>query len=149
MYRLLSLSVLVIAIALSSSCSSKKPHPAPVTYFSTNITVEGGKFFVYRLEMPQRGGQEDGGRGSRPEKGKKPGGGGGRNGASPPNNGRKGGRSEVNLKQRVDRLIAENRYCRDGYVVLDEYTGAGGVSLRGECRDGATPEDRSRFQNPV
>ena len=58
-------------------------------------------------------------------------------------------RDDDALKQQVDRLIAENRFCRDGYFVLDQYSGAGGKSLRGECREGASPEDRIRFPNPV
>jgi hypothetical protein len=133
--------VVIIVVALSSACSSKKPRPEPVIYFSTNITVEGGKFFVYRLEMPARAE-----RGSRPMKGGRPEGG---RGGPPQGRDRKSGRGEGDLKQRVDQLIAENRYCRDGYIVLEEFTGAGGVSLRGECRDGATAEDRHRFHNPV
>jgi hypothetical protein len=147
MSRLLSLSLLVIVVVLSSACSSKKPRPQPAVYFSTNITVEGSKFFVYRLEMPQRSEQEGSRRGSRPTKGGGPDG--GRDRASPPARDRKGGRGADDLKQRVDQLIAENLYCRDGYVILDEYTGGGGVSLRGECRDDATPADRNRFRNPV
>ncbi|MEH6557382.1 MAG: hypothetical protein V7459_05790 [Oceanicoccus sp.] len=147
MSRLLSLSLLVIAVVLSSACSSKKPRPEPVVYFSTNITAEGGKFFVYRLEMPQRSEQEGGRRGSRPMKGGRPDG--GRDGGPPPTKDRKGGGREGDLEQRVDSLLAENLYCRDGYVILDKYAGGGGVSLRGECKDAATPADRNRFRNPV
>ncbi|MAT91543.1 MAG: hypothetical protein CME59_02985 [Halioglobus sp.] len=144
MLRPLTNLSLALAVALGSACASKQPRPEPTTFFSTSITEDGGKFFVYRVELPER--EERAGRG-----GTRQGGDRGRRGGPP---GQQQGRDAVQrdddaLKQQVDRLIAENRFCRDGYFVLDQYSGAGGKSLRGECREGASPEDRIRFPNPV
>lgn len=143
------LVVLVMAISLSSACSSKRPRPEPAIYFSTYITVDGSKFFVYRQEIPQHTNRKKSGQSSHEMKGQRPSGGRGDGPQQERGRGRGPDRPDKNsLTQRVDMLIAENSYCRDGYIVLDEYTDAEGVSLRGECRDDATSEDRGRFRNP-
>lgn len=147
MKRALLLTVVMAVIALCGACASKekRPRPEPVTQFNTHISADGTKLFVYRMEMPER--ESGGGQRGRPQ-----GGGMGGRGA-PPAQERGSGRGERGndddlLKQQVDLLIAQNRYCRNGYLVLDQYTGAGGSSLRGECREEASAEDRTRFPNP-
>lgn len=139
---------LAFLLALTSACTTndKRPRQEPTAHFNTNITADGTKFFVYRVEMPQRDAQGEP-RG-RPQ-------GGGRGGSGGPPGQSRGPSQDARdndddlLKQQVDLLIAKNRFCRDGYFVLDQYDGAGGTSMRGECREEASPEDRTRFPNPV
>ena len=48
-------------------------------------------------------------------------------------------------KNALEALLRQNHYCRDGYVVLDQYEQHGSYIIRGECRDSATPEERQKF----
>ncbi|MFT4519726.1 MAG: hypothetical protein ACI9JM_002123 [Halioglobus sp.] len=146
MVRPFSIITMVIAIALSSACATKKSRPVPesAVLFNTSITTEGGKFFVYRLKMPERDEGAERGRGATGMKGGRPGEQRGQD-RSPA----KDGRNKDVLKQRVDLLMAQNRYCRDGYFVLEQTTNYNALSLRGECREGANSEDRIRFPNPI
>jgi hypothetical protein len=45
----------------------------------------------------------------------------------------------------VQAMLAQNHYCRDGYVVLEQYDEHGKYIVRGECRDAATSADREKF----
>lgn len=45
----------------------------------------------------------------------------------------------------VEAMLAQNNYCRDGYMVLEQYEQHGSYIVRGECRDGATSADREKF----
>lgn len=45
----------------------------------------------------------------------------------------------------LEGMLAQNNYCRDGYMVLEQYEQHGSYIIRGECRDGATGADRERF----
>lgn len=51
------------------------------------------------------------------------------------------------LESRLSNLMEEKRFCRDGYLTLSSYAGYGTASLRGECREAATAEDREKFPN--
>ncbi len=48
-------------------------------------------------------------------------------------------------KKGLDAMLAQNRYCRAGYVVLEQYEERGAYIIRGECRDSATSDERARF----
>lgn len=122
-------------IILLSACSNAPKHPEPAALFTTNISDNGSKFFVYSLERhdtqgkrPQGG--REGGRemGSRPPKGEKRGGGG----------------KSFNLEKNLQALLDNNGYCREGYMVLERQQ----RSIRGECHETATNKDRERFVNP-
>lgn len=108
----------------------------PGASFTANILADDTKLFVYsqggrgmggrgpdgelpdaRQEMPREG--RDGRRGAR---------------AAPPD-----------LQKAVTAMIEQNHYCRDGYMVLEQYEQHGAYIVRGECRDAATPADRQKF----
>jgi len=51
------------------------------------------------------------------------------------------------MKKIAEAMLAENRYCRSGFVVLEQYQQQHSHVLRGECRDAADASDRQRFAN--
>lgn len=49
------------------------------------------------------------------------------------------------LEARLEANLAENGYCRDGYLELDSSLAISQTFIRGECREAATEADRQRF----
>jgi hypothetical protein len=45
----------------------------------------------------------------------------------------------------VQAMLAQNHYCRDRYVILEQYDQHGSYIIRGECRDAANSAERSKF----
>lgn len=45
----------------------------------------------------------------------------------------------------LEATLAQNNYCRDGYMVLEQYEQHGSYIIRGECREAATSADREKF----
>lgn len=113
--------------------NDQRPTEAIPASFTTDILPNGTKLFTFELE-PQ--GPPDGA-GPRMQRG---GPGPGPDGRPP----RRGPSAAASHKQ-LASLLAENHYCREGYVTLQQYGLYGGYTIRGECRDGADDSDRSRF----
>lgn len=44
----------------------------------------------------------------------------------------------------LEATLAQNNYCREGYMVLEQYEQHGSYIIRGECRDAATSVDRDK-----
>lgn len=55
------------------------------------------------------------------------------------------GDRDLDLKRVAKAMLAENQYCREGFVALEQYREGRAQILRGECRDTATAADRTRF----
>ena len=49
------------------------------------------------------------------------------------------------LDHQLIRKLKETAYCRDGFIELERYVGRSGSQIRGECREGASEADRSKF----
>ena len=49
--------------------------------------------------------------------------------------------------QKLESKLAETGYCREGYIELGSYFGWEQSEIRGECKEGATAEDRKKFIN--
>lgn len=143
---------------LLASCSSTNDRPKPIEVFQTQISQDGTKVFVYRLERPENPGAERvrsaGPRGNR-DHGEGPAGRNGNNGegkkgrsrgpSDAENKGSKHG--DFKLDEGLTAVLAENGFCREGYYELDRYQALGDISLRGECKDTATENDRRNFPN--
>ncbi|HEY3700210.1 MAG TPA: hypothetical protein VGK97_12800 [Spongiibacteraceae bacterium] len=56
-------------------------------------------------------------------------------------------RAPLAAKNGVQAMLAQNHYCRAGYMVLEQYDQHGSYVIRGECRDEATAEDRNKFSS--
>lgn len=153
--RLSNLLVLGVVMGLSA-CSGpgdRRPRPEPTELFSTSITEDGSKMFVYEVKMgspPGPGGEGGGGRGGPPGgggPGGPPGGGGGEGGPR----GGPGGQAPEHIKSMfydmLDEKLAQNGYCREGYLELESDFERGDATLRGECREAASEADRQQFPN--
>ena len=132
---------------LVSGCTHNRP-PLDISNetFTTKITDNGIKLFVYQLDvqMPD----------SRPVKsgGRTPSGGPGGKGGPSMHGGSRGGGDQDDGDEEVNILLAnklkENRFCRNGYIELDRYhLYNGSIKIRGECEEGATTADRKAFPN--
>ena len=123
-----------IAVLWLSACShtpSADDIPPGAT-FTTKILADDTKLFVYSQRFARRGSnaaEGDDGLSEAPERGGS-------------------GRSEQMAKSAlrgVEAMLAQNHYCRDGYVVLEQYDQHGSYFIRSECRDAANAAERSKF----
>ena len=114
----------VLALLLAGCGSSpEKPEKIPGS-FRTNILADGTKLFTYTL-----GNTRGDGRAAPP-------------GAMPPPG---APRKLPDPHDPLEAMLEQNRYCRDGYVTLEQYRMGMQQVIRGECRDDATEQDRQRF----
>lgn len=100
----------------------------------TEILPNSSKMFVYRLRLPQE---------AMPSHVRI---------AEGPRRARPGvGGIEINrntsrrLEENTAHVVATLGYCREGFLRLDQSISPYHLWVRGECREGATPEDRQRF----
>ena len=59
------------------------------------------------------------------------------------------GPSERQLKGLLKDALANNEFCRQGYLPLGRYAGESHYRLRGECKDAASTEDKAKFPNTI
>ena len=119
--------------------------------FAPFITDNGLKIFVYTVSMS--GGESNtestADRGSR--SGSRSGGGGSRRGGSRDGGGTQSKQRTTDngfkdkIAQKLLAKLIETGYCREGYIELSSSIGRGESSIRGECKEGATEEDRKNF----
>jgi hypothetical protein len=141
-----SIFVLILTSIVACSGPDRKSQAEPFEVFATHILDNGTKLFVFSLEMTQDGGPQ----GEKSQGGGGPGGGGGQGGppqgqGSKGGNSSKGGGQEKQLDEKLIATLEQTKYCREGYVVLDRNVVEGISSIRGECNDGATEQDRASF----
>jgi hypothetical protein len=141
MYRY-TVVILLVLIAAACSGPSKKKRAEPLEIFSTQILLDGTKLFAFTLERPQRRQNSEGGRQGKRGKGGHGGQGGRRGGEK-----ERGNDMEKQIETRLLAMLEQTGYCREGYVELDRNLLFGNASIRGECKEGATPEDRKNFIN--
>jgi len=167
---LVSLSALVLTTACSSK-PKKPPEPEFSAYFASHIAADGQKTFQIAFHPKNqrdtqmsrgpggggRGGQ--GGGGGRGGNGGPPGGGGGRGGEE--GRGGRGGHDVEAMRERreqmqellllhTDQILMNNGYCREGYDIARkqrEERRSSFPTIKGSCKEKATPEDIERFPN--
>ncbi len=129
-------SVLIVGLGLLlQACSSTPPAAGITEQFTPQILDNGTKMFRYEFSRgdklrpvfayDQSGGFSDGRDVYSAEELRK--------------------KNQRHLQFAVPRLLEENGYCREGYYTLDTLISYGNGSLRGECKEAATAEDRERF----
>lgn len=131
----------VVIAALYLSACSHSPSSAdipPGASFTTKILADDTKLFVYSQRFA-RGGRDNpaGDDDLHEEKGR----GAGFFGGGPG----RGAQFAKAALQGVQAMLAQNHYCRDGYVILEQYDERASYIIRGECRDAATSAERSKF----
>ena len=103
------------------------------------ILPNTSKMFVYRLRWPQdeQGNNVHIARNSSFGGGGE--GGGGRGGVDINRS------SEQRLRENAGYVVQNMGYCREGFLVIDSSMSRFHLWLKGECKEGATAEDRKKF----
>ncbi|WKE65137.1 hypothetical protein PVT67_15955 [Gallaecimonas kandeliae] len=142
-----------LALVLAGCCSCDRDRPAeremtqPSSYFSTYISEDGSKRFVFSLET--QGGRSGPGMGGREGRGGRGGPGMGRSGGDRGGQQarQEAGQGQDKLLELLEEKLADNGYCRSGYIQLDSTQRGHFLRFTGECNESATDEDRKRFPN--
>lgn len=108
------------AVLCLSACASTDPAPSVHDSLSTEITANGTKFFTYIRHIPKDA-REDG---------------------LDDNS-----KADTSLQRAVEKELETTGYCRDDFLTLERYRANGIARIRGECRDGASDSDRTKFPN--
>jgi hypothetical protein len=56
---------------------------------------------------------------------------------------------ETHLLNALEQALDTSGFCQNGYLLLGRFAGESLYRLRGECKDLATPADRSKFPNSI
>jgi len=120
-----------ILISLAAGCASHKIEPGK-TDFRTKITDTGLKHFEVSIKRQKpRAKYLDPAVRQKQERSTKP------------------RRLQKQLRSVADMYITENGFCKTGYWVVDSNTYAPQISLRGECNEQATDNDRKNFPDTI
>lgn len=57
--------------------------------------------------------------------------------------------SNRQLERVLTTKLDASGYCREGYILLGRHSGITTQTIRGECRELATADDREQFQNTI
>ena len=150
--------ILALSLLFVTACASNQWESSDVEEsFVTDIKSSGLKLFEYRLTRGSAkadGGGNYGGsnsKGSGKGSGKGKGKGGGKGSGK---GGGKGGGKSVDIsevKSYLDKMLTlklkSSGYCRDGYIEFNSTYGRRKLKIRGECVEGATEEDRIKFNS--
>ncbi len=143
---LISLTISTLTITACSSNSPKRHGSMPTEIFVTQIKTNGSKIFNYSLikKMPNQGkGQMGKGKGG----GKHGGMGGGMKGGKKPDMSKMKAKMEEKAVNKLAKKLSETGYCREGYMELDSFFERGHVTIKGECNETATAQDKKTFPN--
>jgi hypothetical protein len=134
------LIVLFVPMVLVACASNQTKKPEIEEIFVCDIKPNGIKLFSYTVTVNRPSGSRSGtGRGKRGGEGSKQGGGA---------TGRPDRESMMKgIKEKLDASLATTGYCREGYIVLGRRIDRDRSFIRGECKEGATADDREKFPN--
>ena len=134
------LIILFVPMMLVACASNQTIKPEIEEIFVTDIKPNGIKLFSYTVTVSRSSGSRSGtGGGKRGGEGGKQGGGA---------TGRPDRESMMKgIEEELDARLAETGYCREGYIVLGRRIDRGRSFIRGECKEGATADDREKFPN--
>lgn len=114
-----------IALSLCVGCTSART-PDPEVRLLTLIRDNGLKLFEMHFPLPPRDSPLEGNR--RQQKPRL---------------------DERRMQAALEERMAVTGFCREGYLLLGRHSGVTVQTLRGECRDRATKEDRERFEDTI
>ena len=134
--------LMAISGCASHSDNRSRHRQPPSETFSTEITEDGTKLFTYRLERPERSQVRDDSIKKRARRE------GGKSGQPPASREQRNDKMKTRMQQKLAAKIDETGFCNEGYIILDEYIGKDGFSIRGECREGASENGGTTPENP-
>ncbi len=135
------LHMLFVPLFLAACASDQMKQSEIEEMFVTDIKSNGIKLFNYSVTMIRPDGSHRvSGRGKSEGEA-------GVSGGGPAGwYGRESGMKEK-MHEKLNTRLTETGYCRDGYIVLGSSIGGGRSFIRGECKEGATEDDRKKFAN--
>ncbi len=129
--------LLAVASAVLFACSSPGRNYTGSSLDETleiEILPNTSKMFIYRLRLPEDRMPSD----VRVERGGRPDGPGGR--------GVDIGRETTGrLHENAGYVVEQMGYCREGFLEIDSSASRFNLWVKGECKEGATEEDRKKF----
>jgi hypothetical protein len=139
---LISLSITILGLTACGSNPAKKHGRMPNEVFVTHIKANGSKVFNYSLikKIPS---QRQMGKGMRKGAGM----GGSMKAGKKPDFSQMNAKMHEKANEKLTLKLTETGYCREGYMRLDSFFERGHVTIKGECNDTATDEDREKFTN--
>jgi hypothetical protein len=144
---LTSLLIATLGITACRSNSPKRNGDMPNEVFVTQIKANGSKIFNYSLikKMPNQGQM---GKGMGKGGGRHGGGmGGGMKGGKKPDMSKMKAKMQEKATHKLAKKLSESGYCREGYMELESFFERGHVTIKGECNESATTQDREKFIN--
>jgi hypothetical protein len=143
---LISLSIATLSLSACGSNSPRRQGSLPTENFVTHIKTNGSKIFNYSLikKIPSQG-QMGKGRGK--GGGMHGGMGGSMKGGKNPDMNKMKAKMQEKATKKLSLRLAESGYCREGYMELDSFFERGHVTIKGECNETATAQDREKFIN--
>jgi hypothetical protein len=143
---LISLSITALTLSGCSSNSPKRQGGMPTEVFVTHINPDGSKVFNYSLikKMPTQGQM---GKGMGKGGGMHGGMGGSMKGGKKPDMSKMKAKMEEKANKKLNLKLSETGYCREGYMELDSFFERGHVTIKGECNETATEQDKKTFLN--
>ncbi|MGB5178196.1 MAG: hypothetical protein WBP44_05640 [Gammaproteobacteria bacterium] len=135
-----NLMLMLFVPLISGACASNQMKASEIEeMFVTDIKSNGIKLFNYTVTTSDGPHRVSGRSNSGGEVGM--------SGVEPADwHGRESGMKEK-MHEKLDARLTETGYCREGYIVLSSSIGGGRSFIRGECKEGATEDDRKRFAN--
>jgi hypothetical protein len=113
--------MVLFAIVWLSACANTGPATSFNDKFVTEIRGDGTKFFTYVRRFHK-----------------------GPEGESHHHDAR---HDDTALRKAVQAKLDTTGYCSDDYLTLEDYEANGIARIHGECRDGASDNDRKQFPN--
>jgi len=139
-YRNLIL-MLLVPLILAACASNQMKQPEIEETLETDIKSNGIKLFKYTETARMPDGSY------RVSSHGKSGGEGGMSGGGQDGWFDRESRIKEEMHEKLDARLTETGYCREGYIVLSSSIGGGRSFIRGECKEGATEDDRKKFAN--
>lgn len=141
-----------LSLLMLSACSSTKQSQME-EFFKTKIHADGSKRFTFSLVILQTQNHNKEKSQQRPNKPSKSNGN-RKKGQNDSRNNKQGSLDKENSKlskmtelfeERLQKYMANKQYCREGYITLETSFSGAIYTLRGECQESATDEDKRRF----
>lgn len=138
------LATTISVAALLSACATPQLEPTEHESFATKIHADDSKTFTYQLEDHGAAKTQtyieftD----QRLQDSQHP-------NAQQEADQREEQRREHRFFRLLDAKLKQTGFCREGYVELESSIKARVATVRGECRESASPEDRERFSGPA
>lgn len=146
------IAFLIILSVIMTGCSSVSKSDMK-DFFRSDIRADDSKMFTFTVIVTQQGKKDKKStqKNSKSKGGRDSGKKGGQQNSQRNTKDNSMNKNDDHMTELFEELLIErlekNQYCRDGYIELDRAFSGSTFTLRGECNESATENDRKRFYN--